>query len=76
MNLSGLFNNFISGFILGVITGFFANMLYDWYKTKRRGKKPFLNTSVSGEMIKFEGQISNSQSCQTSLYKLIKNVDA
>jgi hypothetical protein len=75
INMAGFFNNFLSGFIIGVITGFFGNMLYDWYKETRRGKKPFVNTVVSGDMIKFEGQITNSHSSQTSLYKLIKNVE-
>ena len=43
--------NFIIGFTIGVATGFIGNLLYDKYKAYKRGKKPFVETKVSGGMI-------------------------
>lgn len=66
---------FLKGFMLGVVTGFLSNLLYDYVKNIRRGKKPFVETRVSGDMIKFSGQINNTNTGQTALNKMIQNVN-
>jgi uncharacterized membrane protein YoaK (UPF0700 family) len=70
-----LINNFISGFIVGILSGFVASMLFEYYKKKRCGKLPYLNTSLSGNLIRFDGQIQNTTSSQQTLSRLIKDVN-
>ena len=62
-------------FIIGVITGFISNWLYDKYKAYKKGKKPFIETRISGGMIHFHGQIENSTMSQNSITKVYKSIE-
>ena len=65
----------IISFIIGLVTGFFANLIYDWYKIKSKGKKPYVNVCLTGDLININGQIANSQSNQESLVQLLGDIN-
>lgn len=63
----------ISGsFILGTITGFFGNYLWEWYKKKERGTEQYCDVSVTGDIITLAVQMPNTRAAQTVTSKAME----
>ena len=67
-------STFLVGFVTGILSGFFSNYLYAQFIQWRIGKKPFITSKVSGNVIHIEGQIDNTITGQTVLSNLNREI--
>ena len=63
----------ILSFIIGISTSLIGNYFYDKYKIKSRGSNPYMTIDAMGDMIRFQGQISNTQTSQKAIVLTLKS---
>ena len=64
------FLEIIIGFVVGFLSGFIANVAYRKYEQSTRGIEPFIQKRTEKGLIKFEGQIPNTNTGQAAMNKV------
>ena len=52
----------VIGFVLGMITTYWGNSVWEKHKKKQRGDEPYLKVSISQNNISIEGQFQKTES--------------
>jgi hypothetical protein len=71
--VNGWFSIFI-GWVGGVFTGLIANWLFHKYLMWKKSKSQYFTTTMSGDMIEFEGRISYDSRMRADLKKVVEGV--
>jgi hypothetical protein len=60
------------GFLLGILSSYCGNYIWEWHKKKKRGTQPYCQFSITGDNISLEAQMPNTAANLTILPKLTK----
>ena len=71
-----MIGDWLLSFAVGFASGFAANIGYTYYKDLTRGTKPYVNKTTDLSLIKFEGQVSNTNNGQSAMAKIEKLISA
>lgn len=68
--------DFIYSFGSGIIIGFFANIFYDYIKSKFKNKKAYINYNSTVEFIDVNARIPNTSAGGKVIMSLVKQLNS